>query len=622
MPKTSRTTSSGTDSSKRVSHQRQRWLKQLQFILGPKVATRKNFVRLIAVLEALMIVFLYSKLAAKTYAIEELRSSSRESSWTQYGTGEESFGNSQKKSDINEKQVTAADALGTQSVSLTRRRFGLFGSSQECKPQPCSIDHWSPLEEVCFYRDDRAKDRRGHNATVWSLVQNEWYYTEASDFACPAVVCRKQWLREINLTKALTFSVLEGHYKNDTEWQLIDLIPGNIYVRINPFWGLEYKLNSWISLRKQNDTETAEISKKRASMTMRRGFTQKFCDVAMDDNILLDEEPVYVVVPYSGRTDMLRKFYANVRRLLDEGVNMRIILSIFGGQGHVDDAQLILDQLDLNITVGSLGEGNHIQIVQSPGDMRGNFSRAQALYEGTNHVPPEGLLFFCDVDVEIHKDFFDNCRYNTEKGHQVYYPVLYSLYPYGTTVSKEHGYWRSGAYGMVCVYNSDFRSRKAWDSELKRKVFIGWGGEDIALYSEFANVWQYTIFRSVEPNLWHRWHPQVCDFNANVAACLDTVLENLGTQTFVASIISNQGIDVRKEVYVPEPIYFGEYKNDTAGSVHRRFEMPIPESGSDRAKVKQLESFFVTGIRTSKRDQMLTYLSEKVVEIFEKATAE
>ncbi|CAN8068899.1 unnamed protein product [Agarophyton chilense] len=608
--------------SRRAFRQHHRWLKHLQLVLGPKLATRKHLLLFVACLQAVAVVLLCTALVARHHVLQQLRASPAASSWTpQHGSGQHLLTHEPNERFVARVEQRASGGPFKALFLGPTRRFAAFGRSAACVPQACTLDHWAALgERACFLRNDRAKDRRGHNATVWRLVQSEWYYSEANDFACPAVVCRKQWLRELNLTKTLAYSVLDEHFKNETNSTLVSLVLGNSFVRLNPFWGLEYRLNGVLTLETPRGADTLRESPRRASITLRRGFTQKFCDVALHDSVLAEEQPVYVIVPYSGRVGMLRKFLVNAKSLLDDGVAMRVVLSVFGGEMHVQAAHLILNELGIGTMVGNLSDGNVIQIVESRGDFRGNFSRSQALYEGSTHAPAEGLLFFCDVDVEIHKQFFDNCKYNTEKAHQVYYPVLYSLYPYGTEISKEHGYWRNGAYGMVCVFNSDFRSRKVWGTESRRKAFSGWGMEGVALYKEFANVWQYTVFRAVEPNLLHRWHAQVCDFNGNIAACLDTVLQNLGTQAFLASVIAGRGIDVRKEPYFPEPIDFEEYKNDSAGSQRRKFEIPVPESVSDTSKLKQLESFYQTGIRKSNRDRLLRYLSEKALQIFDRAT--
>lgn len=51
-----------------------------------------------------------------------------------------------------------------------------------------------------------------------------------------------------------------------------------------------------------------------------------------------------------------------------------------------------------------------------------DFSRGHGLHIGAQQKMSKDmgeLLFFCDVDVLMHPDFFSRCRSNTKKGHQV-----------------------------------------------------------------------------------------------------------------------------------------------------------------------------------------------------------
>lgn len=390
-------------------------------------------------------------------------------------------------------------------------------------------------------------------------------------------------------------------------------------MRLNQFWGIEYQLNGGFSLTTVGEAGLESVEHRNASITIRRGFTHKFCDVSLYANVLPATNPIYIIVPYVGRLQQLRLFYQNIKHLVDSGVILKLIISTHGGPVHMLAASELLRDMQNGLTEGDLADGHPVQIVPAAGDRHGNFSRSSALVEGMQYVPAEALVFMCDVDIIIKKQFFDNCRHNTHRNYQVYYPVVYSLYPYGREVSKEHGYWRKGAFGMLCVYKSDYKRTFAWTG-WKQKKIMGWGVEDVQLHKDFSNHWQISVFHAVEPNLLHRWHPKYCQFNANVAACLGTVFQNMGSQKFLAAIVASRAVDVRKVEYSPVPVDFSDYKNGTGGSEKGKLEMPEGESEVSQTKMEELKIAYESSL-FSGREGLLSIFAKEAVDIFEHASA-
>ncbi|CAN8070489.1 unnamed protein product [Agarophyton chilense] len=453
----------------------------------------------------------------------------------------------------------------------------------------------------------------GHNSSIWSLVQDNTYYSEEFDFGCPVHVCRKQWYEEIDKTDHVVLRVLHQYYQNDTPWNLERMYLGNKYVRMTRFWGLEYKLNGGFTLTKANDDGSEEVEEKNATITIRRGFTQKFCDVLVNTEVPPPTTPIYIVVPYTGRIEQLQCFYDNFKDLIASGLNLRLIVSTHGGAVHLLSAAETLREMQIGITEGEFSDGHQVQVIETSGDHLGKFSRSKALLDGSRFVPLNALMFICDVDMIVKKEFFDNCRYNTQQNHQVYYPVMYSMYPYGSRVEKEHGYWRSGSLGMLCVYKSDFEKTEAWSPGENQKNFLGWGYEDIALHQEFSNHPQITVFQAVEPNLLHRWHPKYCEFNKHLVACLGTVFQNMGSKRFLANLIAYYGIDVSSVPYQPGSVRFREYKNETTGEMmggsNKTTEPSLDESSE---KWNQLKAAYETKLKGGRIGFISTLANEAI----------
>ncbi len=486
------------------------FMKRLQTILGPQHATTKNAAIAALSIQCALLFLLILTNHSKSLTIQRLNSAdvaiSSSSKDSRYAKDElyslpppENSRVVQKAIDEANYDDTAPEITGMKEV---KKYTSFFGRFLRCKTQPCNFDHWAYLGDKCFYRDTHVKDKHGHNSSIWSLVQEGFYYTFDNDFPCPVDICRQQWEQELKVTRNITKRTLLKHYKHDTPWNMENMCIGNAFTRVNPFWGFEYKFHGFFTLKKTDDNGEETITNKTAAITIRRGFTGKYCDVSLNDEVPPATEPVYIIVPYTGRLDQLRIFYQNIRDLIDEGVKLRVILSIHGGAVHVLGASELLRETQIGLAEGELSDGHVVQIIEARGDRNNKFSRAIALMDGLEYAPADALVFYCDVDMTIQKKFFDNCRYNTHRNYQVYYPIVYSLYPYGKRVSKEHGYWRKGAFGMVCGYKSDFLRNAEW--KLFAKKLTGWGLEDVLLHRGFNHHWQISVFHAIEPNLMHR----------------------------------------------------------------------------------------------------------------------
>lgn len=176
---------------------------------------------------------------------------------------------------------------------------------------------------------------------------------------------------------------------------------------------------------------------------------------------------------------------------------------------------------------------------------RKEFSRGYGLRVGVEHVKKEQinqLIFFCDVDMRMHPDFFSRCRSNSKIGQQVYYPVVFSLFnpslvyplldrdipplPEQLNVDQDTGFWRTFGFGMSCMYIADYEASGGFPD------LSTWGGEDTKLYENFLNLKSIKVIRSPDPGLFHLYHKKECTdvTSTTYPSCLKSKAMTEGSQ--------------------------------------------------------------------------------------------
>lgn len=184
-----------------------------------------------------------------------------------------------------------------------------------------------------------------------------------------------------------------------------------------------------------------------------------------------------------------------------------------------------------------------VLIITSDGDEFGNFSRAVAVREAANKVADDEVLFIADTDLVLGGNFPQNCRVNIVRGSQVWFPVMFSLYPYGKGLSSRDGMWRRSSYGMACMYKSDFKAVGGFGPDEESR-FTGWGSEDVFLYNRFRDNDKYAVLRTLEPGLRHQWHGKNCERNENYVNCMRTVYMTIGGQDAIAKLMVDAKVDI------------------------------------------------------------------------------
>jgi chondroitin sulfate synthase len=156
-------------------------------------------------------------------------------------------------------------------------------------------------------------------------------------------------------------------------------------------------------------------------------------------------------------------------------------------------------------TMGGVTEedypGFHFQIVELGVNGKNGisgFSRGVGLSEGLAHCRDSDLVFILDVDIKFNLKALENVRRFTVESHSVYFPIVFSEF------QDAGGYWRDFGYGIMAGYKKDIITAGGYNTNIK-----GWGIEDVDLYEKLLKS-NITVFRSVEPNLIHKYHKVTC----------------------------------------------------------------------------------------------------------------
>lgn len=284
------------------------------------------------------------------------------------------------------------------------------------------------------------------------------------------------------------------------------------------------------------DSASDSVPKRRDVVSVQRTFEGRcyICVKQFDETVWRD--PVYMVVPYSERPARLKWFLDQFDRLRATNVQIRLILAVCKEARD--------DIIAANHLVSSIKFPKDIHISLVPGDRTGFFSRAISIRDGSSAVPKHSIMFITDIDMYIFPPMFDSCRYNSIEGSQVYFPVFYNLYARSSRIDKDAGYWRDSSYGMSCMYKSDFDEIGAYDDA--ENMFVGWGGEDVALSEAFLKDSRYEVFRAVEPSLRHKWHIKRCEpFTPSYHDCISVTFQQLGTLKIVGRYLLEKKIDAQ-----------------------------------------------------------------------------
>ncbi|XP_059179665.1 chondroitin sulfate synthase 1-like [Physella acuta] len=279
-------------------------------------------------------------------------------------------------------------------------------------------------------------------------------------------------------------------------------------------------------------------------------------------NISKRVEYIDIVMPLMGRFKIFQRFMNNFETVvLKPKENARLVLVLYKSKEDADAHRLTLDLV--NFYQEKYGK-NYIEVVLTDTE----FSRGPGLQLGAERCSHDALLFFVDVDIIFSPSSLERVRLNTNKGSQVYFPIVFSQYdpepvcypgsPHCECLSSEcilkaedisdsAGYWRQFGFGIAAMYRTDYHKVGGFDLSIR-----GWGKEDVDLYTKFIEN-SYTIFRAVDPGMTHIFHTIKCSDSlesAQMVMCVNSKAQSYASTSLLANqIYNNPEILRRLEIY-------------------------------------------------------------------------
>lgn len=279
-------------------------------------------------------------------------------------------------------------------------------------------------------------------------------------------------------------------------------------------------------------------------------------------------DKIVFVLPIAGRLATFQRFLLTYERIcIEASQHCDLLVVIFGPREELTAHLKLLSDLRARHIYKQI---NYIQ-------RSGQFSRGVALdiAARSSYIEQQDIILFIDVDMVFSVETLQRVRMHTQRGRQVYLPIVYSQFdpkrrdvPDGDNESPptddENGYFRHYGFGICAIYKSDILDE---DINGFDKDITGWGLEDVKFlerivrvgtrqrgflsntaevpldYNEAAEQWRrLSVFRAPDPTLVHIFHDISCDVQLDAPQynmCLGTKANSLGSTRLLEQLFFN-----------------------------------------------------------------------------------
>ena len=364
-------------------------------------------------------------------------------------------------------------------------------SAQTAKYYPPELKEACTLPEVKKTLENSFTPKTQYQVLSWMYFDAKSVYDDSSIYPRMKMRLYRRWYHETHNLMSLVKSI-----ENSPPVKFEKILNG--YIRNDPLYGNEYIVDGDFSIV-GNSSNHIQLRVSLAQPLTTDYITQVApLTRAIKINFII---PLFNI--YDRFIDFL-KMYENL--CLASSENCRLVLSIYGENTVAIETELHHYQ----------SKYPHAEFLIVKAKSHEVFARGRALDAGLAKLNDGELAFLCDVDMQIERSFLTRCRNNAIAGKQVYYPEVFKQYnmdyvyydskvpPDDLNIRRQHGHWANYAYGMACIYKSDYKATGGFD-----KVLSEWGEEDVQLFEKVLSK-KVNVFRAPDVGLIHKWHTRAC----------------------------------------------------------------------------------------------------------------